>query len=146
MKNVPKWCHFHLKVFLQSPWDMMGGEWDHRSPRDAGTLTDCLCWFSWAGWFYEDVSFLGCASAEAEGHKKHVPVIFSPFNCRISDKSCGLSCCETCNSAAARTSASSPAAAAVFFPPSSLRSFFFFSASQRHRCRVDWTPTLLYIN
>lgn len=23
---------------------------------------------------------------------------------------------------------------------------YFFSASQRHRCRVDWAPTLLYIN
>lgn len=73
------------------------------------------------GWFYEDVSFHRCVSAEAGGNKKHVPIIFFPFNCCISDKCCNLSFCETCKSATAHTSTPSPAAAvAVFF------SFFLF--------------------
>lgn len=118
MKNSPKWCRFHLKVFLQYPCDITGGESDYRSHRDAGNLTDFLCWFSRAD---AEIVLRGCVfpcvrvSAEAEGHKKHLPIIFFPFKCCDTDKSCSLSCCETCKSAAAHTNTLSPAAAVVVF-------------------------------
>lgn len=82
MKNSPKWCRFHLKVLLQYPCDITGGESDYRSHRDAGNLTDFLCWFSRAD---AEIVLRGCVfpcscvSAEAEGHKKHLPIIFFPL-------------------------------------------------------------------
>lgn len=56
---------------------------------------------------------------------------FFSFNCCISGKSCSLSCCETCKSAAAHTSTSSPAAAVVvfFFLLRFTWMLFFFSLS-----------------
>lgn len=94
---------------------------------------------------------IGVCQQRQEAIKNIFPTFF-PFNCCISDESCSLSCCETCKSAAAHMAHTPlPAAAAVvvvfcLLLPFTWMVFFWPWNSQRHRCRVDWAPTLLYIN